>query len=272
MTLTILDHYEYLTLIGEYQYDRLLVPFTVLLGLVTAFRLNDAFHKWEKAGDMVFTLQRECRLIMARLCAFLPKENDEVKESMLEIRRYLLLGAVLWKAHVRKEWDTSIEECLQCGLLTASDKKRLDKKTKVTIADGNTGDGKKDSYPSRSRPTYAFQEASLINHELFKAKHYTCPHTFWGIEQAIENMSNVFEATEHLATSLLPLPYAQLTRLLMLIFLCMLPVAYVSSLGWVMLPLSLLANLGGPPASQTQLLHALSLSPTPRPSPPLSRP
>ena len=55
-------------------------------------------------------------------------------------------------------------------------------------------------------------------------------------------MANVIEQAEHLATSLLPLPYAQLTRLLMLIFLCLVPIAYVQKLGWVMVPLSFTAS------------------------------
>ena len=84
-----------------WQLAGLLTPFTLVLGLVTAFRLNDAFHKWEKAGEIIFTLHHGCRTIVSRLCAFLPADDAKVADTMLEIRRYLLLGCVLMKAHVR---------------------------------------------------------------------------------------------------------------------------------------------------------------------------
>jgi len=113
----------------------------------------------------------------------------------------------------------------------------------VTIAEGPSGDGKTDTYPTRGRPTFAFQEASLINHMLMNGKHFTCPHTYWGIETAITAMSNILEDSEHLATTRLPLPYAQVTRLLTLGFLLVVPFAYTTSLGWAIIPLSLVANL-----------------------------
>ena len=75
--------------------DRLLTPFLLLLGLVTSFRLNDAFHKWERAAELVFTLHREARTVIHRMCAFLPAEDPVVWEQIYEVRRLLLLGCVL---------------------------------------------------------------------------------------------------------------------------------------------------------------------------------
>ena len=152
----------------EHQMDKIMTPFTLLLGLVTAFRLNDAFHKWERAGEIIYTLQREARIIFTRLCAFLPTDDPHVREQMLEIRRYILLACCLMKEHLRHETD--LKEVLECELLTPDEKKALT--CTVTTADGPTGDGKKDKYPSRMRPAFAFQQASLLNHELFKGKHY----------------------------------------------------------------------------------------------------
>ena len=56
-------------------------------------------------------------------------------------------------------------------------------------------------------------------------------------------MSYILEDSEHLATSLLPLPYAQLTRLLALVFLLVMPLAYVQNLGLLVIPLSFTANV-----------------------------
>lgn len=168
----------------------------------------------------------------------LPDDDPAVTAKILEIRRLVLLGCVLLKQHVREE--RSLDAVEEVGLLTAAEKKRLTET--ATIADGPTGDGKKDKYPTRSRPTFAFQEASLLAHQLMKGKYFSCPHTYWGIETAITTMSNILEDSEHLATSLLPLPYAQLTRLLTLGFLAVIPLAYTSSLGWTIIPLSFVAN------------------------------
>ena len=239
--LTVLNYYELLNGLEEYEYDKLLTPFTLLLGLVTAFRLNDAFHKWERAGEIIYTLHRELRMIIHRLCACMPPGDPDVDDKLVEIRRLLLLGCVLMKSHVRHEGaKEALDEVCNSGLLTAEERVRLT--AVVTIADGPTGDGKKDKYPSRARPTFAFQEASVINHRLFASGKFSCPHAFWGIEDSIYTMASTFEDAEHLGTSLLPLPYAQLTRLLTLIFLVFLPLAYVRLLGWVMVPLSVITN------------------------------
>ena len=92
----------------------------------------------------------------------------EGAEKVLEIRRLLLLGCVLIKQHVRDEKD--LDHLCALGLLTESEKKSLN--AVVTIADGPLADGKKDRYPSKARPTFAFQQASLINHSLMKGKHF----------------------------------------------------------------------------------------------------
>ena len=141
---------------------------------------------------------------------------------------------------VRDEAKHGLEYPTACGLLTDEERERL--LAIVTVADGPSGDGKKDKYPTKMRPCFAFQKASLLNHALFKAKHYSCPHTFWGIETDISRMAATFEEAEHIATSVLPMPYAQLTRLLMLIFVAILPVAYVQKLGVLMLPLAFTAS------------------------------
>jgi len=62
------------------------------------------------------------------------------------------------------------------------------------------------------------------------------------VESAIAKMSNTFEEVEHLATTVIPLPYAQLTRAIAFLFLAGLPVAVVQRLGWATLPLCLIAN------------------------------
>ena len=57
------------------------------------------------------------------------------------------------------------------------------------------------------------------------------------------SLADILEESEHLAISLLPLPYAQVTRGLALVFLLVLPVASLSSLGWFTIPLCFVVNL-----------------------------
>ena len=71
----------------------------------------------------------------------------------------------------------------------------------------------------------------------------SCPHTFWGIETSITSLADILEDSEHLAISILPLPYAQLTRFLTLLFLMVLPMAYILAIGWGVVPLSFFVNL-----------------------------
>ena len=168
IALAVLDHYQVLGPLGELQLTVLITPFTLLLGLVTAFRLNDSFKKWDSAGQITLQMHQSTRNIISRMCAYLPDDVPEVAEKVLEIRRLLLLGCVLIKQHVRDEKD--LDHLCALGLLTESEKKSLN--AVVTIADGPLGDGKKDRYPSKARPTFAFQQASLINHSLMKGKHF----------------------------------------------------------------------------------------------------
>lgn len=248
----VLDYYDYFPTsysadesnplgVGGFEFDDLCLPFTFFLGIVTAFRLNDAFKKWERATELMLTLHRHMRNVVSRLCSTLPvRESEEVADACLEIRRLLLLGCCLMKAHVRGETDSVLDETQQCGLLMQEERERL--LAVATIASGPTGDGKRDKFPTRSRPMFAFQEASYRAHELFKAKHFTCPHTYWGIETSITAMADTFEDAEHLATSLMPIPYAQTARLLMLCYLILMPMAYVRRLGMAIIPLSLVTN------------------------------
>ena len=85
--------------------------------LVTAFRLKDAFYKWERATQLILSLHMHMRAVMAQLAAYLSNEDPEVRVAVLEIRRLLLLGCVLLKAFVREEARGGLEYPLECGLL-----------------------------------------------------------------------------------------------------------------------------------------------------------
>ena len=59
------------------------------------------------------------------------------------------------KTHVRGE-KSDLEFEVSHGLLLTTEQEALKKVT--TVASGPAGDGKKDKYPSKNRPAFAFQE------------------------------------------------------------------------------------------------------------------
>jgi len=218
------------------------LPFSVLIGLMTSFRLSDAFQKWERAVELLLQLHTYARVIVSGLSSFLPQGNDEAIEKAVRIRRLLVLGCMLIKRHVRGEIKAGVDDEFEHGLITEEERAQL--KKVCTVASGAMGDGKKDKYPSKNRPAFAFQQAQMVNHELFAAGHYKMPHAWAKVDDAITHMSDTIERCEHLGTTLLPLPYAQLTRLTTIVFLqLVVPFAVIQDLKWCTIPLCLVSNI-----------------------------
>ena len=68
------------------------LPFSVLVGLMTSFRLSDAFRKWERASLLLLTMHQDMRSVMSQLCAYLPGDEESVVARVKKVRRLLLLG------------------------------------------------------------------------------------------------------------------------------------------------------------------------------------
>ena len=71
---------------------------------------------------------------------------------------------------------------MSVGLLTREEQQLLSKQIATTAL---KGDGKKDRFPSKNRPAFAFQQAQMVNHELFAAGHYKMPHAWAKVDDAI---------------------------------------------------------------------------------------
>ena len=236
--IAVLDHYDKLGG-ADVQYDGVTLPFAVILSLLMAFRIGDAFRKWQRADMCTQMLHSGSRTAIGKMCAYL-EHTDENVAAINEVRRYLVLGAVLIKAHVCDEISKDMEEEVTVGLLTRKEQQQLSKQVATTAL---KGDGKKDRFPSKNRPAFAFQRAHTVNSQLQRRGAYNIPHTFMMVEQAITSMSDAFEELEHLGQTVIPLPYAQLTRLIAWLFLLELPLALVKELHWGVIPLSLAANV-----------------------------
>eukprot|EP00964_Phaeocystis_antarctica_P049197 scaffold28499_cov65-Phaeocystis_antarctica.AAC.5 len=236
------------------------MPFGFLVAVITSFRLSDAYHKYERAAGLLTAMHGSCRETTARLCAYVTPGNEEAIDLALQIRRLLVLGCVLIKEFVRGEKSDLAEEH-DIGLLTASERQLL-VNTMCIVAPSvvaTDDDGaeqiderlsamtaaalKKDRYPSKNRAAFAFQQAQLINSQLHRRSHYSVPHTYMAVEAGICHCASIYEEVEHFGGSVLPLPYAQLTRLIALLFLCLVPISTVHGLGWGVIPLCFFANL-----------------------------
>ena len=107
-------------------------------------------------------------------------------------------------------------------------------------------DAKKDIFPWRNRPAFVFdalhqQTVKLLRDGLLPS--FTSPSFTASITHNINEMSDLFEEFEHLGLTLLPLPFAQLNRLVMIAFLALLPFAAADSAGRLLVPFCLLANV-----------------------------
>ena len=174
------------------------------------------------------------------LSAFLTPHSPEVLAALCEIRRLLILACVLTKMHVRHERDFT--DMTKSGLITRAEKLRLTNFVS-TIASGPTGDGKTDNFPSRNRPTFAFHKISQQTSSLMRRGLFLSGDHHILVESEVRELAATFEQIEHLGLTILPLPYAQLTRLVALFFLLLLPLTVPPVLHWGSIPFLFFVNL-----------------------------
>ena len=131
--------------------DSMTIPFTMLVGLLTSFRVTDAFNKWKGAAKSVDMLHAFSKEVITRLCAFCEPTAENLA-SVVEIRRLMVLGVVLLQKHVRGLDDFELE--LKSGLITTEELQQLTK-DKLSIC---VNSGKKDRFPSKNRPAFAYMK------------------------------------------------------------------------------------------------------------------
>ena len=67
-----------------------------------------------------------------------------------------------------------------------------------------------------------------VNAALLRDQLYSDVSHHLAVEESIVQLSGTFEEVEHLALTMMPLPYAQLSRLATLLFLLIIPLTAVS--------------------------------------------
>jgi len=210
-------------------------PFTILVGLLIAFRLGDAYKKWDLGTRCLTDLHSSANLVTSMLCCYVVKD-DFTAEALKNIRRLMILACVSIARAIRSQKELDMEQ--QLGLITEQEVYELtEKKMSFSV------DGKTDRYPTRNRPQAIFFRLSYEVAELWRKKHIPSPNHHLSIENEIKKMARVCEEVEHLNMTILPLPYAQLTRLVTFLLLIILPYASVGDVDFLCIPLSFIANL-----------------------------
>eukprot|EP00966_Prymnesium_polylepis_P210744 4879742-Prymnesium_polylepis.1 len=216
--------------------ESVMLPFTLLVGLLTSFRVNDAYRKWSLATALVEELATGTKDVVTRLCSYC-EPTQENQETILDIRRLLVLGCVLIEKHVRNEHELDAE--LDSGLITLAEHEQM---TVISVTT-SVNTGKMDRFPSKNRPAFAFYHAHRRLAELARRKAIPAPPYHMALDSCVARMSAVFNDVEVLGTTILPLPYAQVSRFVTLAFLTVLPFALVADLKWLTIPLCFVANI-----------------------------
>ena len=213
-----------------------ITPFALLVALLTSYRVNSAHAKWDTANRMAMSLHEVSRLIISRLCTtFDLTPENEVR--VLRIRRLVVLGCVCIQKNLQGEREWKDE--LSTGLIEQAEVDRL-----VTMtATVSVRDQKADKFPTRVRASYFFYYLHKEVYDIFAAHGAAFSPVRAMVEADIGRMTGVFESIELLNMTVLPVAYAQLTRLVCVAFLTVLPFAAFLSLGWGVVILSVAVNM-----------------------------
>uniref|UniRef100_A0A7S0L7X1 Bestrophin homolog n=1 Tax=Coccolithus braarudii TaxID=221442 RepID=A0A7S0L7X1_9EUKA len=240
-----------LKLLGQLCEDpgSLIQPFSLLVGLMLAFRLSDALSKWKMAAQLLLTMHEVARDSMSKAMVVCHRPGmDELQTAELlahleNFRRLMVLTTVLMMKHVRgdiKHEPHVLAAELSCGLLRVEEMRML-QDTIVTTAASDPSKG--DFFPSRNRVALG---VDLLRQEMMAMWHAgyfpSAPH-YAALEANITKLSALFEQCEHLGITIVPLLYAQLTRLLPTVFLLLLPFSVMRGFTWEAIPFCYCINV-----------------------------
>jgi len=219
--------------------DVILEPFYVMVALLLAFRLDDAYRKWERASRLSLDFHARTRGLVTRACAYTSRSHKDpgCQELLLDFRRLMILTLVLIKKHVRNDPDDEYDDEVVVGLMTAAEQAKFQAKTTRAVTDG-----KMDRFPSRNRPALVLQRLHCIAIEMTRVG-YLEAHAWNELEGELARFGNLFEDVDHLSITLLPFPYAQMTRLVALAFLVSLPFEVGEEMGLLTIPMAFCVNL-----------------------------
>ena len=92
----------------RFGFEAIQAPFTVLLGMLIAIRIGDAFRKWQQADNLMQKMHQSSRNAIGKMVAYLPPltggpEDERLTAAVMEVRRLLVLGCILIKMKIYEE-------------------------------------------------------------------------------------------------------------------------------------------------------------------------
>ena len=94
----LLNVYDLYTLKAEI----LLSPFSLLVGLLIAFRLGDAYKKWNLGMRCMTDLHSSSNLVISMLCSYIIR-TEETEIAVTNVRRLMVLACVSIARAIRSE-------------------------------------------------------------------------------------------------------------------------------------------------------------------------
>ena len=163
--------------------------------------------------------------------------------QMWRFRRLLVLSAVTIKMHVRNEKEFTKSD-IEDGLVEADEIAIMQANKRQLIgASYSIRDGKQDRFPSKNRPGYVFLLLHALLADMYRDGLIMTPNHHLAVDNEVVKVQEAFETIERIGMTIIPLPYAQVIRIAMIIYLSTLPFALVRELGWITLLISGLANV-----------------------------
>jgi len=256
--------------------SEVIIPFALLIGLLFSFRISSAYEKWVHACGITKQYHGRVYFITSRLAIslregtgplaegrFVPGGGRHAADVLLspcaadtlpmvqEVRRLLLLSFVCMLKDMHGE-SGYVKE-LECGLVRPAEVKAFNSPSTFALRGGGgkggagggkrAGPGRPERMPQSVHAAFAFHLAEQATHEAFAAcKLHTSPSRA-RLEYLFNELATVFDQVELLAMTMLPLEYAQASRLACLVFLALLPFSAVHALQWFVIPIAMLANI-----------------------------
>ena len=137
--------------------------------------------------------------------------------------------------------DDNYEPELACGLLQQQEHDAF--KAPTTFAIAGPSKGRPVKMQQQGHSSVALHMAEQATHAVLATRDLHISPSRARIDHLYNELATVFDQVELLAMTMLPLEYAQASRLACLVFLILLPFSAVESLHWGAIPIAMLANI-----------------------------
>ncbi len=179
----------------------------LVIGLLLVFRTNTAYERWWEGRKQLGALLNTVRNLAMKYKAYINHEDDVV---------YTLLEAFPWtlKENLREKDYSGVAQHIPADMIAAFNK-------------------------AAHKPNFILAELSKRTNELMINKKIN-GEQFLILENKISELTDVLGACERIKNTPIPFGYAIHLKRILLIYLISLPFAFVESIGWWSIPVSMI--------------------------------